>query len=266
MTNRTVIFIQFPSTLRHPISTQAEWRKERADIAGRDLLRFTLDLTFGADRTWARCGLRALRRRRALHIGATRARARWAFATRTLSARTAVNDNRLRLRHGRLQHVFAQVGNRRAFGFEHIEAHIRTRRARRNTGLQHILTQVGTFYSRTTLSAPRRMRLKPFRARFDEIHQTCAQSRTEQKRNEQNYDCVPNCVRRRHSSPIHRGRFLLFPSSPFGRRAPTRFGERGIRRTLESRTDHLRMAAPREIFTHRGCRGYTPEITRLKSS
>jgi hypothetical protein len=94
-----------------------------------------------ADRARARGRGRALCGGRALHIRATRSGARRAL-TALLFTGTTINDDRLRLGHGALEDILAEIRCRGALGFKHILAHIRHSRARRNRALQDIFRQV----------------------------------------------------------------------------------------------------------------------------
>jgi hypothetical protein len=118
-------------------------RQVRADIGIRRFFGDTLDLSRRrrADRSRARSRRRALRSRRAFHIRAARARARRALTTLLLTG-TVVNDDGLRLGNTALQDVLAEVGCGRALSLQHILAHIRASRARRDCALQDILAQV----------------------------------------------------------------------------------------------------------------------------
>ena len=69
--------------------------------------------------TFTRRASRTYGRRRALHFGATRARAGRAFAA-VLSAGGIIHDDRLRVRDRALEHVVGEIGCRRALGLEHI--------------------------------------------------------------------------------------------------------------------------------------------------
>ncbi len=107
----------------------------------REFLGLALHDGRGAGLARARCTRGALRRRRALHLGAARPRARRALTCRLL-ALAAVQDDRRLLRNTRLQHILAQIGNRRALGLQHVLAHVGACRGRRDTGLEHILAQI----------------------------------------------------------------------------------------------------------------------------
>jgi len=90
--------------LRHPKPTDSERSQVGAYRGSRCLLRSAFDCRRRADGTRARRRRRALGRRRALDIGATRTRARRALTT-LLRAGTAINDDRLRLRDTALKHI-----------------------------------------------------------------------------------------------------------------------------------------------------------------
>jgi hypothetical protein len=104
---------------------------EGTDRRRRRILDLTLHLRLGAGLALARRALRAHCRRRALHIGAARARARRTVSALTLTGAAIYNDGLL-LGNAGLEHILAQIRNRRALRLQHVLAHIRDCGARRN--------------------------------------------------------------------------------------------------------------------------------------
>jgi hypothetical protein len=90
----------------HTISRNGKGSKEGANTGGRSFFGFAANLRRRADRTRARRRRRALGRRRALDLWATRARARRAF-TCLIFTGTTINDDRLGLRNAALEHILA---------------------------------------------------------------------------------------------------------------------------------------------------------------
>ena len=79
--------------------------------------------------------------RRALDLGATRAGAGRAVAS-LVSTHTRIHKNGLRSRNTGLQHILRQVGSRRALSLEHIILQIGHGRAWRNTALQDVFGHI----------------------------------------------------------------------------------------------------------------------------
>jgi hypothetical protein len=86
-------------------SGHAEWCEEGANRGGINLFRLALDGSLWADGAWARCCGRADSRRRTLDLRAARTRARRALAALGLHILAGINDNRLLLGDGALQHI-----------------------------------------------------------------------------------------------------------------------------------------------------------------
>jgi len=96
--------------------TGAERCQEGPDRRDIRFLCATFDSCLRTNSAWARRGSRADCGGRAFHFGATRARARRAFAALGLYISASINYNRLLLRNGCLQNILGEVGDRRALG------------------------------------------------------------------------------------------------------------------------------------------------------
>ena len=129
-----------PSSLAKPPVT--ERRQEGSHPVVQRGLRLALDNCRGARRPRARRARRAFRRRRALDFRAAGARARRAISL-GLVALGAIEQNRLRLRNGRLENIIGKVRNGRDLRLENVLPQIRQRRARRNRRLENVLGHVG---------------------------------------------------------------------------------------------------------------------------
>jgi hypothetical protein len=106
----------------------------------RFISRLTRDLGFRATRGLHSSAGRARCRRRAFHNRAARARAGRAITD--LTGLVTGGDTRRAGRHGRLQNISGHVWRRRTLRLEHVAGQIGLGRARRYTGLQHILGPV----------------------------------------------------------------------------------------------------------------------------
>jgi hypothetical protein len=118
-----------------------QWTEVRADLLEGLFRCRALHLgrrAFGAS-TW--CARRAHSRLRALHFRAAWARA-WRAFTRRLRALRAVQDDRLLLGNGRLEHILTEVRDRWTFSLQHILTEIRLGWAWRNGRLEDILGHV----------------------------------------------------------------------------------------------------------------------------
>jgi hypothetical protein len=105
------------------------------------ILGLAFDDSGRADLTRARCGRRALGRRRALYFRATGAGARGAVAFGLVALR-AIKNYRLGFGYRTLEYIIAQIRNRGAFRLKHILAQIRLCGARGYRRLEDIGAQV----------------------------------------------------------------------------------------------------------------------------
>lgn len=78
----------------------------------------------------------------ASHLWAARARAGRALAALGLYIRARIDDDRLLLRDGALQHILRQIGHGGALRLQHVVGHIWLPRAGRDTRLENILGEV----------------------------------------------------------------------------------------------------------------------------
>jgi hypothetical protein len=115
------------------------------------VIRLTSDLRLGAARGFHGGARGACLWLRALNHGAARARAGRAFTDLT-GLITGADTWRAR-RYCGFQDVFRHIGRCGALRLQHIPAHIRLRRARRNRGLQHILRPIDLRTSITVTAA-----------------------------------------------------------------------------------------------------------------
>jgi hypothetical protein len=137
-------------------ATNTERGEKGSDRGYIGLFCAAFDSGLGANGTRAGCSSRADSRGRAFDFGATRARARGAIATLGLYVRAGVNNNGLLLGDGTLQHILRHIRNGGALGLQHVVGQIGCRRARRNTGLEHVFRHVRVGKVLVSLCIPRK--------------------------------------------------------------------------------------------------------------